>query len=153
MEKEKPGKKNLVRKLLTAGLVLLLIGGAAAWYMLTKTFDDTATTTADYTVNALDLIKEFKQGDSAANKKYAEKIITVNGRISAIEAADTTLNVRMDDPSGSYVIFAFQRQDFEKVKKLKAGDSASVKGSCSGGAYSDILETEFITFKRCSVNK
>lgn len=153
MEKEKTGKKSLVRKLLVAGLVLIVVGGAAAWYMFTKTFEDTATAKADYTVNAVDLIKEFKQNDSTSNKKYAEKIITVNGKITSIESADTTLNVKMADTTGSYIIFAFQQQDFEQVKKLKEGVNVSVKGSCSGGAYSEILETEFITFKRCSINK
>ncbi len=153
MVTQKPGKKSLVRKLLLGGLVLILAGGSIAWYLFTRTFEDTASTKPDYTVNAADLIKEFKQGDSLANKKYAEKIITVNGKISSIEPADTTLNVKMADSSGSYVIFAFQLKDAEAVKKLKEGDNLSVKGSCSGGAYSDILETEFITFKRCTINK
>jgi hypothetical protein len=33
------------------------------------------------------------------------------------------------------------------------GDKVSIKGSCSNGAFSTILETEYITFKRCAVNK
>ena len=153
MVTEKAANKKLVRKLLVIGFLLLLAGGGFAWYMFTKTFDDTATTKADYTFNAPELIKEFKENDSASNKKYAEKIITVNGKITSIESADTTLNVKMADSTGSYIIFAFQHQDFAEVKKLKEGASVSVKGSCSGGAYSEILETEFITFKRCCVNR
>jgi len=153
MENKQAGNKRLVGKLLIAGLILFVIAAATAWYLFTETYGDTATEKEAYTVNALELIKEFKQNDSVANRKYAEKIVTVNGRISSIDAADTTLNVRIDDATGSYVIFAFQQQDFERVKKLQQGDSVSIKGSCSGGAYSDILETEFITFKRCSLNK
>ena len=147
-------KNRRMKKLLAAGLILLFIGAGVAWYLFTQKFEDTAAAKADYTVQAKELINEFRKSDSAANKKYTEKIITVSGMVSAIEAADTTLNVKMADTSnGSYIIFAFQQQDFAAVKKIKQGDQVSIKGSCSGGAYSEILETEFITFKRCSLNK
>ena len=108
---------------------------------------------ADYTVNAMDLIAEFKSNENAANKKYAEKIVAVNGKITAVEAADTTLNLKMANADGSYILFAFQQNDQAAVKQVKEGDSISIKGSCNGGSYSEILEAESITFKRSSLNK
>ncbi len=143
-----------IKRLLIGGLLLLLAGGGAVWYIFNEKFTDTSERKAAFTVNAIDLIHEFQQSDSLANKKYAEKIITVNGRISELEAADTTINVKMIDTlTDAYIIFAFQQQHLKEAKQLKEGDSVSIKGSCSGGAYSEILETEFITFKRCAVNK
>ncbi len=146
-------KTNRGKKLLLAGILLLAVGGGIAWYVLTRTFEDTATVKAAYTVSAAGLIDEFKKNDSAANKKYSEKIITVNGRVSAVEPADSTVNLKITGEDGSYIIFAFQQKDMVAAKKIKAGDSVSIKGSCSGGSYSDILETEYITFKRCSINQ
>ena len=147
-------KKNSIRKILIIGLVLLIAAVGVAWYIFTDTFTDTAKEKATYTFNALDFIKEFQQNDSASNKKYAEQIITINGRVTEAEQADTTVNIKMaDTATGSYIIFAFQQQDAANVKKVKQGDSISIKGSCSGGVYSNILETEFITFKRCSINQ
>jgi hypothetical protein len=143
-----------LKRLLLGGLLLLLAGGGAVWYIFNEKFTDTSERKAAFTVNAIDLIHEFQQSDSLANKKYAEKIITVNGRISELEAADTTINVKMIDTlTDAYIIFAFQQQHLKEAKQLKEGDSVSIKGSCSGGTYSEILETEFITFKRCAVNK
>jgi tRNA_anti-like len=149
------GKMNpWLKRLLIGGLLLLLAGGGAVWYIFNEKFTDTSERKAAFTVNAIDLIHEFQQSDSLANKKYAEKIITVNGRISELEAADTTINVKMIDTlTDAYIIFAFQQQHLKEAKQLKEGDSVSIKGSCSGGSYSEILETEFITFKRCAVNK
>ncbi|MBL7703485.1 MAG: hypothetical protein JNM14_14635 [Ferruginibacter sp.] len=137
------------------GLVVLLLGGAGViWYLFNLKYDDTATVKADYTVNAMDFIKEFKQDMAAANKKYSEKIVTVNGTVSAIEMADTTANIKMTDTTnGAYIIFAFQQQHLAEAKAMKEGEQVSIKGSCSNGAFSDILETEYITFKRCAVNK
>lgn len=147
-------KKNRIKKILTIGLILLVAAVGVAWYMYTNTFSDTSKEKAAYTFNALDFIKEFQVNDSASNKKYAEQIITINGRVTETEQADSTVNIKMADTlTGSYVIFAFQQQDAANVKKVKQGDSVSIKGSCSGGVYSDILQTEFITFKRCSINQ
>jgi hypothetical protein len=147
-------KKNTIRKILVTGVILLIAGIGTAWYTFTKNFSDTSKEKAAYTFNALDFISAFQKNDSASNKKYAEQIITINGRVTAIEQADTTVNIKMaDTTTGSYVIFAFQQQDAANAKKVKQGDSVSIKGSCSGGVYSDILATEFITFKRCSINK
>jgi len=146
--------KPWLKKLLIIGLILLVIGGVAAWYIFTEKFSDTTERKAAFTVNAIDFINEFKQNDGAANSKYREQIITVNGRVSELESADTTINVKMIDTlTGSYAIFAFQEQHLKEAKQLKVGDSVSIKGSCSGGVYSAILETEFISFKRCAVNK
>lgn len=149
------GKMNpWLKRLMIGGLLLLLAGGGAVWYIFNEKFTDTSERKTAFTVNAIDLIHEFQQSDSLANKKYAEKIITVNGRISELEAADTTINVKMIDTlTDAYIIFAFQQQHLKEAKQLKEGDSVSIKGSCSGGTYSEILETEFITFKRCAVNK
>lgn len=142
------------KRIVLAGLVLLIIGGIALWYIFTEKFNDTSKETAAYTVNAMDLIKEFQDNDSASNIKYAEKIITVNGRITETEPADTTINIKMRDTlTDAYIIFAFQQQHLKEAKQLQVGDSVSIKGSCSGGTYSKILETEFVTFKRCMVNK
>ena len=99
------------------------------------------------------LIAEFKSNEAAANKKYAEKIVAVNGRVTAVESADTTLNLKMAGEDGSYILFAFQQNGQAAVKQVKEGDSVSIKGSCNGGTYSEILEAESITFKRCTLNK
>lgn len=150
---QKRNRKPLLLKLLLIGIIIIAAIGGVAWYKLTKGFDDTATTKADYSMNAMDLIAEFKKNEAIANKKYAEKFISVQGKISSIEPVDTSLNVKMADSTGSYILFVFQQKDFTEVQKLKEGDDVSIKGSCSGGAYSEILESEFITFKRCSINK
>lgn len=134
--------------------ILVLAGVATTWYIFTEKFEDTTKVKADYTVNAIDFIKEFQQNETEANKKYIEKIIIVNGIVSEIKNADTTANIIMTDVnSGAYIIFAFQQQHVAEARQMKVGDNVSLKGSCSGGNYSMILETEKIDFKRCVVNK
>ncbi|MBC7950019.1 MAG: hypothetical protein H7Y42_19195 [Chitinophagaceae bacterium] len=142
------------RRLLIAVLILAVIFAGIYWYIATEKFADTKDRKAAYTVSAIEFMREFEENDSAANAKYADRIVTVNGRVSAIEAPDTTLNVKFINPAtGSYVIFDFQQQHQAEARTVKVGDSISIKGSCSGGIFSEILETTAITFKRSTLNK
>jgi hypothetical protein len=106
-----------------------------------------------YTVDGMTMLQEFAAIDSAANNKYREKILSVKGIVSETETADSSINVKFaDSTSGAYIIFAFQQQHMAEARQLKEGDAVTIKGSCSGGTYSSILETTYITFKRCAVS-
>ena len=147
-------KRPWLKKVFVSILVLLVAGSIGIYLIFTEKFEDTGKQAAAFSVSAVELIKEFQINDSAANKKYVEKIMLVNGKIAETEAVDSAINIKMMDTlTGSYIIFAFQDQHIKEAKQLKEGDNVSIKGSCSGGTYSKILETEFISFKRCALNK
>lgn len=142
------------KKFIVIALLLFAIGLTAIWYIFTVKFKDTSKEKSDFTITAIDLIKDFKKNDSLANIKYGEKVISVSGIITSVEKSDSSVNVKMNEKdSTSYIIFAFQEQHLADAKSIKEGDNVIIKGSCSGGAYSSILETEFITFKRCAISK
>ena len=154
MAASKTKRRSWIKWVLVAVLVVVVILAGIYWYAATDKFSDTKARKADFTLNALDFIHEFQQGLKAANEKYTDKIIALNGKVSEVEAADTTLNVKFVDPTtASYVIFAFQQQHLDEAKKIKAGDSISIKGSCSGGIYSEILDVSSISFKRSTLIK
>ena len=122
--------------------------------IMNETYKDTKSVTPDYVVTAVDLIHEFSANDSAANKKYREKIVSVNGAASEVEVkSDSTVNIKFADSTGSYIIFSLEKDQFDKVKNIKAGDPISLRGSCSGSVYSEILHTTQISFKRSTLNK
>ena len=142
------------RILIASVFIVIAVAVISIWYVFTVKFSDINNQKPVYSVKVLDLISEFKNNDSIANKKYAEKIIAVTGLVTEVEAVDSSINIKLGDTiTGSYAIFAFQQQHLAEAKFIKKGDSISIKGSCSGGAYSEILETEFITFKRCALIK
>ena len=139
MEVKVKKKYSLLKKGGLFFLIILLLAVAWIWYVFNEKYADTTQITPAFSVTALDLIHEFEKNDSLANKKYAEKIMVVSGEVSEVEGVDSTVNIKMaDSTSGSYVIFAFQQQDKVLAEKIKSGDKVSIKGSCSGGAYSKI---------------
>jgi len=136
------------------GLTLAIVAAGIYWYVATDEFADTKDREASFTVNAVDFIREFEKDEAAANRKYKDQIITVNGRVSEIEAADTTMNIKIiDTTSNSFIIFAFQEQHLSEPKTVKVGDSVSIKGSFSAGVFSQIMEVVKIDFKRSALNK
>lgn len=141
-------------------ILFLIAPVAVSWFafsqvkksQLTEKTSATNTLKADYTIDALPLINEFVSADSAANAKYREKVIVVNGIISELNATDSTATLSMADSTGSYAIFDFEKEQAVKVKALKTGNAVSVKGLCSGSIYSDILGTQTISFKHAIIN-
>jgi hypothetical protein len=147
-------KRPWLKRLLVVGLVLVAVASGIYWYVATEEFSDTKDRKAAFTVNAIDFIREFEKNEVEANKKYKDKIITVNGRVSEVEAADTTMNIKIvDTVSNSFIIFAFQEQHLSEPKTVSVGDTVSIKGSFSAGIFSQIMEVVKIDFKRSALNK
>src|SRR5215510_7213450 len=90
-------KKSWFKRILIAVIILLLIGAGIYWYIASEKFSDTSERKAAYTVKAMDFIHEFEKDLASSNKKYNNQIVTVNGTISEIELADTTMNIKITD--------------------------------------------------------
>ncbi len=143
-------------------MIWLLLGPVFAFgsylfikdYLEKETFGSTKKSKADFTISALALISEFAVNNDSAKTKYKDKVLIVNGRVSEIEAADTTMNIKfIDTTSGSYAIFTFQEQDLAEVKKISIGDSVSIKGVFSDGVFSQLRKITSISFIRSTLNK
>jgi len=148
-----PNRSRLV-KILSIIAILAVVLGAGGYYYINRTYKDTSEIKSDFEVDALPFIAEFARDAKAANARYSEKIITVRGRISDLEKADTTVNIKMTDAAtGSYLIFAMQSKDLPAARALKVNDSVAVKGSCSNGTFSEILSVYSINFKRCTITR
>jgi len=147
-------KKRSVKFLLWGILVMVLISGAVIWYVFSEKFDDTSKVRADYIVNSDSLLKEFSRSTDNANKKYTEKILEVSGVVSEVEPVDSVVNVKfVDNSTGNYLIFSFQDSEIAEAKSLTPGEPVVIRASCSGGVHSDILDLNFVSFKRAAIIK
>ncbi|MFM8805751.1 MAG: OB-fold protein [Sphingomonadales bacterium] len=142
-------KKKWLRWILLAIVVMALAGGAVFYYVMTAQFADTSSEKPAYSISAMDLLAEFQQNDSAANKKYTEQIIAVSGLVSEVEGADTSATVKfVDTLTGSYLIFDFQPGASRQAAAIQPGANVTLKGSCSGSIYSRLRNAHMISFKR-----
>ena len=145
-------KKTRIRVFFAVLALGLGVGGGIAYYLFTDKFEDTQRVKAAHTGSALEFLKEFQSNDSLANATYRDQIVELKGRISTIEWADTSANLKIDAVgSGDYLIFDFQQEDANKTKNLQPGDSVSIRAACSGSIYSRILNSRSVQFKRATL--
>ena len=146
--------KKWLRWIFLAIVAMALAGGAIFYYVMTAEFADTTSEKPAYTISAIDLLTEFQQNDSAANKKYVEQILAVSGSVSEVEGVDTSATVKfVDSLTGSYLIFDFQSATSRQAAALQPGDSVTLKGSCSGSIYSRLRNAHMISFKRSVITE
>jgi RecJ-like exonuclease len=138
-----------------AGPLLVFIGyKTGEKFIMNETFTGSDKVSADYTIAARDLLYEFNTNDKAANEKYLEKMLIVNGVVSNVERlSDSTTTIQFSDSTGSYIVFALDKNQFRDTENINAGDLVSLKGSCSGSIHSQILGTTSISFKRSTIIK
>ena len=111
---------------------IALAGILAALMMYNKKHPDMAKTKPDFIVTASVLQKAFEDDESAASKKYINKILEVTGKIALVK------------PSGNNVICIslVTGSDLSSVNctfpaisdpsKFKPGDEIKLRGECSG---------------------
>ena len=142
-------------------IILIVIGVAAAgigiygWKEYHRTNSDLADSRSAYEVSAADLIKEFSGNDTAANKKYLGKIITVEGLIKKID----------HDEEGFYTIEVGDTTDLSSVRcaidslyardaaKLKPISSVRIKGIVTGFNKDELGLGSDVQLSRCVIEK
>ena len=73
----------MVKKII---LFIIIIGiiGAIVMYLWNKPHRDIAAAKEDFIISATDFYKEYSANETSANAKYLDKVIAVEGVISAI---------------------------------------------------------------------
>jgi hypothetical protein len=120
--------------------VIGIIGGSYGLYMFFKKHKDLTNEKADFQLSASSLASEFEADETAASKKYIDKIVEISGRVESIEmGSDSTINVTLKVAGASAgVICAFQGRGIDDVK-VKKGDIATMRGDCSGFLFDVLL--------------
>jgi len=71
---------------LIAGLIWLVLAGLGLYYY-DKPHANAGSKTTDIDISAVDLFNQYQKDESAANKKFLDKIIEVKGTITDIQKA------------------------------------------------------------------
>ncbi len=130
-----------MKKIAIVLLGLAVIGGIAGYLLWNKPHQDVSATKADVVFTADHLLKAFESNEEAANKKYLDKIIKVNGVIRNVEkndAGEISVILATDNDMSS-VICNFD-PDFRDIQKLNQGKEVVIKGLCSGYLMDVVLD-------------
>jgi hypothetical protein len=129
-------KKKTIRILLFIFVVGLIAAFSSIYYVFNMPRRNIAKETALYTMEANQLMAEFKKDETAATSKYVDKTIAVKGEIKGIRILDNHSMVFSLEDAMEGVSCTVDSTDVvknsSKLAGLKAGSTGSFKGRCSG---------------------
>jgi len=117
-------------------LVFITIAVFVAYNYVMAAPKDVASTSADVTINAPILAKDFASSEIVATEKYAEKVIAVSGLVTAVDDKSVTLDGKVNCV-------------FKDIISVKKGESVKIKGLFIG--YDEMFEE--IKIDQCSFIK
>ena len=122
------------KQILTAIMILGIVGVGAGFYLYNKPHADLSSQKADISFAASQLFSEFESDENAANEKYLNKLIEVKGRIQEIipnENGGVVLVLKGEtDMFG--INCSFEEADATRVMDAEIGTEVSIKGLCTG---------------------
>ena len=134
----------MIKKIIYFVISIVIIAIVAGLYIWNKPHRNIASAKEDYSISAEEFYKEYSANEEAANKKYLNKIISVNGKISEIQlenANEPTLALKTTE-DGITVSCGFDSKRLKDLKSLKTGDLVKIKGKCDGLGMFGIVITQ-----------
>lgn len=124
-----------------AAAALLLLAGLAYQFMTPKGEVDIAKASAVHELPASKLYAAFEADEAAANDRYTNTIMTVNGTITKVEENEDGLflvSLATDSALGA-VVCTLQDGTINK-SQLKTGSPITVKGICTGYLFDVVID-------------
>lgn len=128
------------KKIIVIVVILVLLAVSYGWFLYAKKTADTRKQTADIELRSVDLLSAFKMDESAASRKYIDKVLIVSGEVVTVQVTtngQATLILNAEDPFSS-VTCSFYSDEAAAVKTILPGATVRVKGMCTG-ILSDVI--------------
>jgi hypothetical protein len=115
-------------------MIVLMIAGAV-YYVFNKPHRKAAGEDAAFSMPAEQLFKEYESNDTLASKKFLDKVIEVKGKVTNVQVDQKGgIVLMLDEREGmAGIACSIDEGSKEKAKSLKAGQTISLKGICTGG--------------------
>lgn len=114
------------------GLLLVIgLAGLIIWNLPKTSIENKAS---EITIAAAEISKVFNENEKAANTRFIDKIVAIEGTIEDVSTDENGATVFLlqgiDMTSG--VLCTLDGSQTEKAKTKKAGDTVKLKGKCTG---------------------
>ncbi|MEJ7912126.1 MAG: hypothetical protein WKF70_03145 [Chitinophagaceae bacterium] len=132
-------------------LVLAVIGGWFGYREWNRAHPNLLNKTADEQAHASALIAAFQKDTASASKQYIDKIIWVTGVIKKIDDEENPVVLFLGTISEmSSVQCSMDSANKAAYNELTVGTTVSLKGTCSGYQFDELLGTD-VQLSRCVI--
>jgi len=116
-----------------SSLVLLLVVAIGGYWQYNKHKRNLTAETADLSISATDLYKQFLENEAQANQQYLDKVVQVRGSLQTINRESGGLNLILDAGSEmGGVICEVPKENIPEGLNLQTGRELTIKGQCTG---------------------
>lgn len=121
-----------MKKVIVFTTIAVAVGVVFGLYFFLKEPPNVRITESDFNITADELVSVYAD-ESAGDKKFLGKIISVTGRVASIDngPGGSTIYMESSDPLIG-ITCSFYGDESPSVDKVKAGDIITVKGACTG---------------------
>lgn len=112
---------------------LALAGGIGGYMLYNKPFQNMEKAKADFVISAESLYTEYETDETAANTKYLDQIVQVEGKVRAVTLEEGITSVSLD--AGGMlggVICQLNEQIKHERTEFQEGETVKFKGVCTG---------------------
>lgn len=122
--------------LLWTFLIVIVVAASSVYYVFNMPRRNISKEMAVYTIEAKQLIADFKMDEDSATKKYLDKTIAVKGEIKNIRTLDNhSMVFSLEDPMEgvSCTVDSADVVNYSsKLTQFAKGSTGNFKGRCSG---------------------
>jgi len=113
---------NIINPWMKATLIAFV--GLFCFFLLYDPSSSNRNKTPIYNLSPDQILKEYKDNEAAADKKYLGKIISIEGIVTDISSEDIRLN--------NDVVCNFDGKEKNKLADIRKGERITIKGECAG---------------------
>lgn len=118
-------------KIIIGILITFIIAIIIGYKLYNKPHVDVSKTAANYKLSTNKLIKEFIIDEDMADKKFANKIVEINGTILEISTTNGKGIITLKGNDAN-IICQLNEKENKKIMQLKKDQNVIIKGQCSG---------------------
>lgn len=139
------------RVILFSILLLLLAAGLYGYKEYNRTNEDLISSKSLFNIDAPSLIMAYEQDQAGFNKKFTDKIITVEGKVKQIDASENPVVISIGNSDEfSSVQCSMDSSHAEMYSGIKEGDRVLLKGIVTGGRTEEMFGTD-VVLNRCVI--
>lgn len=121
-----------MKKALLALLTIGIVGLAVGYYQWNKPKENMATSQAEASLEAAQLLTEYSTAEDAANAKYLGKTIAVTGQVKETTTEAGTVKVMLGTGQDFGVYCTLDSLATHPRTDFPAGETITLKGKCDG---------------------
>jgi hypothetical protein len=121
-------------------IVIVICAGLFVFYYINKAKPSLVEMKPMYTVTADEIFNDFDKDESAANKKYVDKVVEVSGVVQSFnKKSNTDRSIIFQTSSGMFGVICKIDSTYNPSFTVDKGANLKIKGVCTGMLMDIIL--------------